>query len=263
MSRIALFCMLFFVAISAHARIEAIDDRGVKVVLDAPPKRIVSLLPSLSETVCALRQCRRLVGVDRYTNYPASLRRLPRVGGGMDPDIEAIVALKPDLVLMSPASRAGARLQALGLMVFAVEARTYADVRRVTDTVGVLLGIPNVDADKIWREAQAGVNQVAGSLPPRTRGMRVYYEVSRGPYAAGASSFLGETLTRLGVQDIVPASLGPFPRLNPEYVVRADPDLIIINQSDVSDMMHRPGWGRMRAVRGRRSNRSSPTPATS
>ncbi|HEX7749016.1 MAG TPA: helical backbone metal receptor [Bordetella sp.] len=250
MRRVALLCVLFAVCVSAHAKVEATDDRGVEVTLDAPPRRIVSLLPSLSETVCGLGQCQRLVGVDRYSNYPASLRRLPQVGGGIDPNIEAIIALKPDLVLMSPASRVGERLEALGLKVFAIDAQSYADVRRATDAIGALLGV--ADPDKVWQAAQAGVDRVARSLPPRAQGLRVYYEVSRGPYAAGASSFLGETLARLGVQNIVPASLGPFPKLNPEYIVKANPDLIIVSQDGVADMVSRPGWSDMRAVRERR-----------
>jgi iron complex transport system substrate-binding protein len=250
MMRIALLFVMVAVFASAHAKVQATDDRGVTVTLDAPPQRIVSLLPSLSETVCGLGQCRRLVGVDRYSNYPPSLRQLPQVGGGIDPNIEAIVALKPDLVLMSPASRVGERLEALGLKVFAIDAQSYAGVRHATDAIGALLGV--ADPDKVWQAAQAGVDSVARSLPPRAHGLRVYYEVARGPYAAGVSSFLGETLERLGVQNIVPASLGPFPKLNPEFVVKADPDLIIVNRDGVADLMNRPGWGGIRAVRERR-----------
>ena len=74
------------------------DDSGQTVRFDAAPQRIVSLLPSLTETVCALGQCAKLVGVDRYSNFPQSVRALPQVGGGLDPQIEAIVALKPGLV---------------------------------------------------------------------------------------------------------------------------------------------------------------------
>ncbi|RYF62016.1 MAG: ABC transporter substrate-binding protein, partial [Comamonadaceae bacterium] len=74
------------------------DDRGVAVRLAQPPQRIVSMLPSLTETVCELGACGRLVGVDRYSNWPGRVRTLPQVGGGLDPNVEAIVALKPDLV---------------------------------------------------------------------------------------------------------------------------------------------------------------------
>ena len=79
--------------------------------------------------------------------------------------------------------------------------------------------------------------------------MRVYFEVNNGPYAAGESSFIGETLTRLGVRNIVPASLGPFPKINPEYVVRANPDVIMVGERSATGLEQRPGWAGIRAVR--------------
>ena len=72
----------------------------------APPQRIVSLLPSITESVCALGACARLIGVDRYSNWPDSVKALPQLGGLDDPAIERIVGLKPDLVLAAPSSRA-------------------------------------------------------------------------------------------------------------------------------------------------------------
>ena len=113
--------LLIGAAASIAQPIELIDDRGVTVKFQQPPQRIVSLLPSLTETVCALGKCDRLVGVDRYSNYPASVRGLPQVGGGIDPIIEAVVALKPDVVLMAKSSRGAQRLEALGLKVVALE----------------------------------------------------------------------------------------------------------------------------------------------
>ena len=72
------------------------------------------------------------------------------------------------------------------------------------------------------------------------------------PYAAGTTSFIGETLTRLGVQNVVPAALGPFPKLNPEFVVRANPDLIMVGDRNSIGMAQRPGWGGIRAIREQR-----------
>jgi ABC-type hemin transport system substrate-binding protein len=86
------------------------------------------------------------VGVDRYSNWPASMASLPRVGGGLDPSIEAVVALKPDLVLLATSTRAAARLEALGIKVVALEPRNMADVRRVLAQVGRALGLPDADA---------------------------------------------------------------------------------------------------------------------
>lgn len=232
-----------------HA-LEVTDDRGVTVHWDNPPQRIVSLLPSLTETVCELGQCARIVGVDRYSNFPASLQKLPQLGGGLDPNIEAIVALKPDVVLMAKSSRAGERLEALGLKVVALEPKTHTDVQRVLLKVGQLLAVP--DAARIWRAIDAGVSAAAQSLPANVRGTKVYFEVNQGPYAASESSFIGETLTRLGVKNIVPAKLGPFPKLNPEYIVRANPDVILIGQRSADGLMSRPGWHSIRALREQR-----------
>ena len=230
--------------------VQVTDDRGRAVTLPRPPQRIVSLLPSLTEAVCALDQCHRMVGVDRYSNWPGSITRLPQVGGGLDPNIEAIVALRPDVVLMATSSRASARLESLGVAVVALEPKTHADVQRVLGKIGQVLAVP--DAQRVWRRIDAAVEAAAQSVPPAARGARVYFEVNRGPYGAGTSSFIGETLTRLGARNILPAALGPFPKLNPEYVVRADPDLIMVGARSVEGLAERPGWGSLRALREQR-----------
>ena len=235
---------------TAAQALQVTDDRGITLSFAQPPQRIVSLLPSLAETVCELGHCARLVGVDRYTNDPASLQKLSQVGGGLDPNIEAIVALKPDVVLMAKSSRAHERLEALGLKVVALEPKTHADVQRVMLKLGQLLAV--ADAQRIWRAMDAGVAAAAQSLPARVRGTRVYFEVNQGPYAASEASFIGETLARLGVKNIVPGTLGPFPKLNPEFIVRANPDLIMVGQDSADGMAQRPGWPSIRAVRERR-----------
>lgn len=250
MKRLFLLFALFAALSRVALALQVTDDRGVTVTLERSPQRIVSLLPSLTETVCELGECRRLVGVDRYSNFPAAVRGLPQVGGGIDPSIEAVVALKPDVVLMATSSRAAQRLEALGLKVVALEPRTSADVQRVMGKLGQLLEV--ADAQRVWRAIDAGVAAAAQSLPPAARRTRVYFEVSRGPYAAGPSSFIGEMLQRLGVQNVVGPELGPFPKLNPEYVVRADPDVILVGERNAHGLEQRPGWGAMRAVRERR-----------
>ena len=229
------------------------DDRGVSVSFAQSPQRIVSLLPSLTESVCAMDQCQRLIGVDRYSNYPASVRSLPVLGGGLDPNIEGIVALRPDVVLLATSSRASQRLESLGIKVVALEPKSHADVRRVLGKIGVLLDIPEAaGAARLWRTIDASISAAAQSLSPRARRARVYFEVNRGPYAAGESSFIGETLTRLGVKNVVPASLGPFPRLNPEFVVRANPDVIMVGNRSMQAMASYPGWGSIKAVKEQR-----------
>lgn len=237
---------LSLLALAAHA-LEVVDERGVTVSLPQPPQRIVTLLPSLTEGVCALGACSRLVGVDNYSNSPSAVRALPQLGGGLEPNVEAIVALRPDAVLLAKSSRVTQRLEALGLKVLVLEPKSHADVRRVLDKLDQVLGTR--EAPNIWRAIDAGVSAAAQSLPAGARGQRVYFEVNSAPYAAGESSFIGETLARLGMKNIVPASLGPFPKLNPEYVVRANPDLIMVSVRSAAGMEQRPGWSGIRAVR--------------
>lgn len=231
---------------------EVTDERGVTTRWAAPPQRIVSLLPSLTETVCELGACHRLVGVDRYSNWPAEVRRLPQLGGGIDPSVEAVVALRPDAVLLADSSRAVDQFRALGLKVVVLEPKNLADVQRVLRQVGQLLGIDPAEPQRVWRRIDAGVSAAAQSLPARVRQTRVYFEVNNAPYGAGEASFIGETLSRLGARNILPASMGPFPRVNPEFVVRSNPDLIMVGDQNFGGMAQRPGWSGIRAVRENR-----------
>ncbi len=239
-------------AFSANA-LQVTDDRGRTIVLPAPPQRIVSLLPSLTETVCALQQCRRLVGTDRYSSWPAEVRALPKLGGGLDPDIEGIVALRPQLVLVDTSSRGSERLEALGLKVVAFQTQTYADVQRVLLRIGQLPDLPPAQASDLRRRIDSELTAAARAVPTALRGARAYFEISAAPYAAGESSFIGETLSRLGVRNIVPAAMGPFPRLNPEYVVQSDPDVIMVSERNAEGLATRPGWQRIRAIRQQRT----------
>jgi iron complex transport system substrate-binding protein len=245
--RLRLALVLLLCAFAALARATPVtDDRGDTVDLARPPQRVVTILPSLAEIVCALGACERLVGVDDYADWPAAVRGRPRVGG-VDPDIERIVALRPDLVLLPATSPALPRLRALHVPVFGVELKTFADLHRAMLDIGGLL--QSGGAPVLWDRIERGIDAAARRLPPRLRGTTVYFEVSNGPYAASASSHIGELLARLGMVDIVPARLGSVPKLNPEFVVRADPQVIILAAGGVQPITQRPGWDRIRAVR--------------
>lgn len=231
----------------AAAPIRVVDDRGAVVQLAAPARRIVSLLPSLTEMVCDLGACERVVATDRWSNWPARIQGLPKVGGLDDPQVEAMVAQRPDLVLVSPASRLAQRLRGLGLTVAELDAQDLRQVRHAMGVVATLLGVPE-RAELRWRALMTEIDAAAAAVPTASQGQTVYFEVSSTPYAAGEASFIGQLLSRLGARHVVPASLGPFPKLNPEFVVRADPALIMVSAKEVDGLVRRPGWRQMRAI---------------
>ena len=115
-----------------------------------------------------------------------------------------------------------------------------------------MLGAPK-KAEQVWADIDRDVGAAAARVPAPLRGKRVYFEVDATPYAAGPRSFIGETLSALGMANAIPAELGPFPKLNPEFVVRAQPDIMMAVKASVADMPKRPGWNTIRALREERS----------
>lgn len=250
MKRLLLAVSLLFMVWSAQA-LSLRDDTGREHRLAGPAQRIVSLLPSLTESVWALGGGERLVGVDRYSNWPAEVRQLPQLGGLDDTQIERIVRLKPDVVLASTSARSLDRLEALGLTVLRLKSESHADVQRTLHLVAQLIGSPE-RAAPLWLKLQQQLDAAARRVPEHLRGQTVYFEIGGGPWAAGTSSFIGETLGRLGLRNVVPAELGPFPKLNPEFVVRAQPKLVMGPAREQAGMAQRPGWASIPALQQRR-----------
>lgn len=222
-----------------------------------PPGRIVSLLPSLTEIVCALDACDRLVGTDRYSNHPPQVLRLPKVGGGVDPSVEAVLALKPDLVLAAHSTRANGRLRELGLRVLELEPRSLADLHNALLVLGHTLDAAagRQRGQRLWDGLDGQILAVARALPPSARGARVYFEASGGDwggYAAGPGSFTDDILRRMNLVNIVPMGQGPYPKINPEFVVRQAPDVIVLGQRQAAGVAQRPGWAGLPVVRGQR-----------
>lgn len=246
-------CLLLWWMSQANA-VTLVDDRGAHVSIDRPPQRIITLLPSLAETVCVLGACNRLVGTDNFANWPDEVKKLPKLGGLDDTSLEALVRLKPDLVLAARSTRLINRLESLGIKVLALEPQNQADVKRVLLILAQALQINQADsaADLVWQKALDGMAQAKRSMPAQAKGTSVYFEASTGGYAAGEASFIGEVMLHMGLRNVVPSSMGAFPQLNPELVVRANPDLILLAEPMAIDLHKRPGWSAMQAVKHKR-----------
>lgn len=223
------------------------DTQGRTVEIAQVPRRIVSLLPSATESLCALGACDRLVGVDGFSNYPPQVMALPQLGKNFAAQIEAIVRLRPDVVLLSHAPPSMAQLARFGIPVLVLDALDQAGIYAQLRTLDSLLQQQRAEA--LIAQMQAQVQRAAASVRTAA-GRRVYFEVDATPYAAGPSSFIGELLTALGARNIVAPSLGAFPRLAPEYIVRQNPQLIIHTpETSPGSFARRPGWGVIDAVR--------------
>ncbi len=241
--------LLFFLGFSLvvfAAPVSVVDDRGVILVFDKPPQRIVSLLPSLTESVCALGKCGALVGVDRFSNWPKSIQDLPKLGGMGDVNIERIVQLKPDVVLLEKASPVIARLNSLGIKTFALDIKSMGDEERALQKLDAILG--TAESSRVWNQIQQQVMRANKQLSLLEKNIRVYVEVNPAPFAAGRASFIGEILSRLDLINIIPDSLGPFPKINPEFVVQAKPDVILLTEPSPAEIKRRPGWSSIPAV---------------
>jgi iron complex transport system substrate-binding protein len=230
------------------------DDLGRSVVVAREPRRIVSLLPSHTETLFALDRGNRIVGVDDFSDYPAEAARLPKLGGMYDARLESILRLSPDLVIGSEASPATPAMERLGLTMWAGSARTLEDVYRVIRTTGILVGrsvAAEVLAQRL-RDDVAAEEHRARALPR----VRVYYELDATPYAVGPGSFIGELLAKAGGINVVPDGIGEYPKVSPEVIAAADPEIVL--GADLDTVRRRPGWSRTGAVRSRHAHVLTP-----
>ena len=234
----------------AFAQGPVVDDLGRTVVLDAPAQRVVAMIPTHTETVCAVGACERLVGVDAFSNYPLEVAALPSLGSAFDADVEAIVALEPDLVLTDEYSGLAEALAPLGIPVYAGTAQTIDEIWEITREVAQLLGREDAAALLIGR-SQGRLEALTARAAGRP-GPSVFVELDATPYSVGPSSFLGSLVSRAGGRNVVPAELGDFPQVDPERVIAADPERVILLDApygeSAASVAARPGWAGIAAV---------------
>jgi iron complex transport system substrate-binding protein len=244
-SGVALFLIVFSLVVFAES-ISVTDDSGIAVSFNKSPERVISLLPSLTESVCALGKCSTLIGIDRFSNWPRSIENLPKLGGMSDINIERIIQLKPDVVLLEKASPVIARLNGLGIKTFAFDIKSMGDEERALQKLDSILGTS--ESARVWNQIQQQITRANKQLLSRDKKISVYFEVNSAPFAAGRNSFIGDILTRLGLVNIIPESLGPFPKINPEFVIQSNPEIILLSTSTLVDIQNRPGWKSIPAV---------------
>ncbi|GGK98889.1 ABC transporter substrate-binding protein [Deinococcus radiotolerans] len=233
------------------------DDLGRTVTLNREPRRIIAMLPSHTETLAALGASDQLIAVDTYSNYPkAVVERLPRVGSAYQPNLEAILALKPDLVLAdeSSGSRLTEKLAQAGLTVYGGTGQSFNEVFEKIAVLGKLTN-HEANATRLIASMRADLNALQRSVAGLPK-VSTYYEIDPSPYSVGPNSFIGTLITKAGGQTIVPPALGDFPKLDPELIVQRNPQVMV--GLTLAQARVRPGWSGLRAVTTGRV--FSPTP---
>ncbi len=206
---------------------------GAPAEADGAPRRILSLAPSVTEILFAVGAGPQVVGVDAYSDYPPAARALPRLGALLDPDLEGMLRLRPDLGVLLPSQAETARaLEAAGVATLTVPHETLADVGRATLAIGRRTGH--------LREAQALADSLHGVLSksragvaPRGPRPRVLFVVSReagqlGSFtAAGPGTYLDELIGLAGGENALGNSLARYPQVSAETALRLRPDVIL------------------------------------
>ena len=222
----------------------------------AVPRRIVSLSPSATETLYAIGAGRQVVAVDELSDYP---RRAPRTRlSGYTPNVEAIAAYRPDLVVLAfDSGDAVAGLRRLGVRTVVQPAPVNLEqgYRRIR-LLGVVTGHVR-EANRLVRSMRTSIARAVGSVPRRP--LRVYHELTPDYYSATSRTFIGRIYTLFGLRNIADAASGStsgYPQLSGEYVIAANPQLIVLADGkccgqSAATVAARPGWRSIAAVRTR------------
>lgn len=247
--------------VSPPSQLEVTDEVGRRVAIPVPVRRIVSLAPNLTETIYALGAQERLVGVTDYCDYPPEAKQKAKVGGAVNPNLEAIVALKPDLVLAQAFTlnrrETVEALERLGIAVYSTNSRTVEGILDSTQHVAEVIGSREQSAT-LLKELRARLDEMKRRLADR-RPRRVLFVVWTEPLVSiGQHTFIADALRLAGAESIVETAQD-WPRISLEEVVLQQPDFLVFASSHsetvrttVDDLASRPGWRGLEALRNRR-----------
>jgi iron complex transport system substrate-binding protein len=238
---------------TAQADIVIRDDAGVTLRLPAPARRIVSLAPHITENLFAAGAGERVVGVVDYSDYPEAARRIPRVGGYSLPDLESIVALRPDLVIAWQSGNADAligKLKALGLRVYQSQPERLEDIPAAIENLGRLAG-SEAEARRSatrFRERLASLRERYAGRP----GVPLFYQVWHQPLmTVGGGQIINEAIRLCGGDNVFAGLAGLAPAVSVEAVLAADPEAIVasgMGRDTPVGLDDWRAWKRLRAV---------------
>lgn len=209
---------------------EVVDEAGRKVTIPVKIERIVSLAPSLTEIVYAVGAGDLLVGNTEYCDYPAAAKQVAKIGDTMNPSVERIIALKPQIVLVSTASQLEAftkQLDQQGIGVYVTNPLGLEEILRSITVLGDLFGHSEqaVQVATSLRQRAEAVAAKIGSKKP----VSVFYQVAGEPlYTIGREAYLTDLVRRAGGISVTAAVPGAFPRYSDEAALAARPEVIVL-----------------------------------
>ena len=205
-----------------------VDDLSRKIYLAKPPARVVSLAPSITEILFAIGLADRIVGVTQFCDYPPEARAKPKVGYAQ-PNLESLLALKPDLVLAPREFMRVdliSRLEQLKISVFILEAKTIEDIASHIQLLGRMLGASD-SADRVAMDLRRRLADVK-ALTERLHKPRVLYVLNTEPFiTVGPGSFVHHVIVAAGGINVAENAGSPYPRLSMEAVIKQDPEVIL------------------------------------
>ena len=216
------------------ASIEVIDDNGRAISLAQPATRVITLTPHVTEMVYAAGAGQRIVATVTASDYPPEARALPRIGDGLQPDPEKVAAYKPDLVVGWLPSQADA-LEALDVPVFISAPRVLDDIPDSIETFGILLGTVDVArarADDLRHKLES---LAPAATSPQAKPVRVFVQSGAEPdYTLGADHILTDVIALCGGVNVFADSPMAAPRVSPEGVLAAAPEIVIVGRPGAS-----------------------------
>jgi len=240
---------------AASAPISLADDAGHTVRLAAPAQRIISLVPSVTETIIALGAGNRIIARTEY-DRDTSLAAVPLVGRGLSPSVEAIIALRPDLVVVWASDKRGdlrGQLEKANIPVLAFEVQDTTDAYRVVTVMGEALGRQGAGSS-LLDSLRASLKETASIAAKRSR-RRVFYVVYNDPpMTAGPGTFIDQLLDIAGADNIFSDATSNWPTVSLEEVVKRDPDIVVLPVGEMSAQVGErlkatAGWRDLRAVK--------------
>lgn len=233
-----------------RAALVVIDDAGDTVRLAHPARRIVSLIPATTEILFAIGDGSRMVGRTRWCDYPAEAAAVPDVGDGISPNLEAVLAQSPDLVVMYHSgsnAAAAARLRGLGVPTVRLAVDRLSDVSRIARLLGGLTE-RQATADSLAAAFDRELEQATVQLDRNPiRILIVAWD--QPPMAIGGGSFLSEMVTRAGGRNIFEDLNSPAAQVSIEAVVARRPDALLVSVDGPPAIASRPEWRTVPAVR--------------